>query len=116
MGSNPIPSAKESELSESFLARAFWRGDFTEADDLASLHENVRDAVRSHFGEVSRRSVYGFVRARCGSSEIPATSGEFMCSDFSASSVARHETPSCSGHLFEDVGGFRSPDERLGML
>jgi hypothetical protein len=34
-----------------FLARALGEAIFTEADDLASLHENVRDAVRCHFDE-----------------------------------------------------------------
>lgn len=34
-----------------FLARALGEAIFTEADDHASLHENVRDAVRCHFDE-----------------------------------------------------------------
>ncbi len=34
-----------------FLARALGAAIFTEAHDLASLHENVRDAVRCHFDE-----------------------------------------------------------------
>ena len=34
-----------------FLACALCEAMFTEADDLSSLHENVRDAVRCHFDE-----------------------------------------------------------------
>ena len=34
-----------------FTARAFGADIFTEADDLASLHTNVRDAVRCHFDD-----------------------------------------------------------------
>lgn len=34
-----------------FTARAFGVDIFTEADDTASLHANVRDAVRCHFDE-----------------------------------------------------------------
>ena len=34
-----------------FTARAFAADIFTEADDLASLHTNVRDAVRCHFDD-----------------------------------------------------------------
>ncbi len=32
-----------------FTARALGASIFTEADDLASLHANVRDAVRCHY-------------------------------------------------------------------
>jgi hypothetical protein len=32
-----------------FTARAVGHAIFTEADDVRSLHENVRDAVRCHF-------------------------------------------------------------------
>ena len=32
-----------------FTARALGASIFTEADDMASLHVNVRDAVRCHF-------------------------------------------------------------------
>ena len=32
-----------------FTARALGESNFTEADDLTSLHDNVRDAVRRHF-------------------------------------------------------------------
>ena len=34
-----------------YLAHALGQSIFTEADDLASLHEQVRDAVRCHFDE-----------------------------------------------------------------
>jgi hypothetical protein len=34
-----------------YTARAVDASIFTEADDLASLHESVRDAVRCHFDE-----------------------------------------------------------------
>lgn len=34
-----------------FLARAVSAGIFTEADDLPSLHKQVRDAVRCHFDD-----------------------------------------------------------------
>lgn len=34
-----------------YTARALGESIFTEADDLASLHEQVRDALRCHFEE-----------------------------------------------------------------
>jgi hypothetical protein len=34
-----------------YMARAVGESIFTEADDLAGLHEQVRDAVRCHFDE-----------------------------------------------------------------
>jgi hypothetical protein len=34
-----------------FVARALGDAIFTEADDLESLHTNIRDAVRCHFDE-----------------------------------------------------------------
>lgn len=34
-----------------YIARALGESIFTEADDLPSLHEMVRDAVRCHFEE-----------------------------------------------------------------
>lgn len=34
-----------------FTARALGESIFTEADDMESLHEQVRDAVRCHFDE-----------------------------------------------------------------
>jgi hypothetical protein len=40
-----------------YCARAVGEDIFTEADDLPSLHEQVRDAVRCHFDEDARPSV-----------------------------------------------------------
>ncbi len=40
-----------------FLARALGPAIFTEADDLAALHENVRDAVACHFDEADAPKV-----------------------------------------------------------
>lgn len=40
-----------------FIARAVGADIFTEADDLAHLHAQVRDAVRCHFGEGQRPSL-----------------------------------------------------------
>jgi len=37
-----------------YTARALEQSIFTEADDLASLHKQVRDAVRCHFAEAER--------------------------------------------------------------
>lgn len=37
-----------------YTARAFGASIFTEGDDVASLEENVRDAVRCHFDEAER--------------------------------------------------------------
>jgi dephospho-CoA kinase len=37
-----------------YTARALGESIFTEADDLASLKENVREAVRCHFDEATR--------------------------------------------------------------
>lgn len=34
-----------------FLARAMGQSIFTEADDIESLHRQIRDAVRCHFDE-----------------------------------------------------------------
>lgn len=34
-----------------FLARAMGQSIFTEADDIESLHQQIRDAVRCHFDE-----------------------------------------------------------------
>jgi hypothetical protein len=34
-----------------YIARALGESIFTEADDLESLHQQVRDAVRCHFDE-----------------------------------------------------------------
>lgn len=40
-----------------YTAQALGESIFTEADDLASLHESVRDAVRCHFEEQDRPKV-----------------------------------------------------------
>jgi len=34
-----------------YIARAVGESIFTEADDFAALEENIRDAVRCHFGD-----------------------------------------------------------------
>ena len=40
-----------------FTARALDASIFTEADDLADLHKQVRDAVRCHFEEAERPKI-----------------------------------------------------------
>jgi hypothetical protein len=40
-----------------FVARAVGADIFTEADDLANLHAQVRDAVRCHFDETEKPSL-----------------------------------------------------------
>ncbi|HEX2688453.1 MAG TPA: hypothetical protein VHN14_17605 [Kofleriaceae bacterium] len=40
-----------------FTARALGPSIFTEADDLAALHDRVRDSVRCHFDEGQRPKV-----------------------------------------------------------
>jgi hypothetical protein len=40
-----------------FTARALGQAIFTEADDLASLREQIRDAVRCHFDEGQKPAV-----------------------------------------------------------
>lgn len=40
-----------------YTARALGESIFTEADDMESLHEQVRDAVRCHFDEGKRPGV-----------------------------------------------------------
>jgi hypothetical protein len=47
-----------------YTARALGQSIFTEADDVDSLRENVRDAVRCHFeeGDVPRMIRLHFVR------------------------------------------------------
>jgi hypothetical protein len=40
-----------------YTARALGESIFTESDDLAGLHEQVRDAVRCHFEEGQRPKV-----------------------------------------------------------
>ena len=41
----------EPALEGGFIARAFGVDIFTEADDLASLHANAREAVKCHFDD-----------------------------------------------------------------
>ncbi len=41
----------EPTLDGGFTARAFGVDIFTEADDLADLHANVRDALKCHFAD-----------------------------------------------------------------
>ena len=40
-----------------YAARALEASIFTEADDMASLHEQLRDAVRCHFDEAERPKI-----------------------------------------------------------
>jgi hypothetical protein len=40
-----------------YIARALGESIFTESDDLESLHERVRDAVRCHFDEDKTPSI-----------------------------------------------------------
>ena len=40
-----------------YMARALGVSIFTEADSLPALHEQVRDAVRCHFGDGERPTV-----------------------------------------------------------
>jgi hypothetical protein len=40
-----------------FIARALGQAIFTEADDLSSLREQIRDAVRCHFEEGQKPAV-----------------------------------------------------------
>lgn len=40
-------------LEGGYEARALGESIYTEADDIESLHRNVRDAVRCHFDEAS---------------------------------------------------------------
>ena len=48
---NEIIFVVEEALEGGFAARALGESIFTEADDMGSLHEQVRDAVRCHFDE-----------------------------------------------------------------
>ncbi|HEY8020333.1 MAG TPA: 2-oxoisovalerate dehydrogenase [Thermoanaerobaculia bacterium] len=40
-----------------YVTRALGEAIFTQAEDLASLHKKIRDAVRSHFDEGTEPSV-----------------------------------------------------------
>ncbi len=46
---NEIIFLVEDAAEGGYTARAFGASIFTEADDMAALHSNVRDAVRCHF-------------------------------------------------------------------
>ncbi len=48
---NEILFLVETAPEGGYTARALGESIFTEADDIASLHEQVRDAVRCHFEE-----------------------------------------------------------------
>lgn len=48
---NEILFMVEDALEGGFVARALEPSIFTEADDIASLHQQVRDAVHCHFDE-----------------------------------------------------------------
>ena len=45
----------EEDPDGGYTARALGEAIFTQADDMAALRENVRDAVRCHFDDESRR-------------------------------------------------------------
>ena len=47
--SNGIIFLVEEALEGGYIARALGESIFTEADDLASLHQQVHDAVHCHF-------------------------------------------------------------------
>ena len=51
---NEIIFSIEEAPEGGYTARALGHSLFTEADDLKSLHENVKDAVRCHFEEQER--------------------------------------------------------------
>ena len=40
-----------------YFARALGESIFTEADDIQSLHHNVREAVRCHYGEEEKPKI-----------------------------------------------------------
>ena len=48
---NEIIFVVEEAAEGGYIARALGQSIFTEADDLASLHEQVRDAIHCHFDE-----------------------------------------------------------------
>ena len=48
---NEIIFVVEGAAEGGYIARALGQSIFTEAGDLPSLHEQVRDAVRCHFDE-----------------------------------------------------------------
>jgi len=48
---NELIFVVETALEGGFIARALGESIFTEADDLISLREQIRDAVRCHFSD-----------------------------------------------------------------
>ncbi len=54
---NEIIFVVEQAPEGGYVARALGQSIFTEADDLVSLHDAVRDAVRCHFDEGQRPAV-----------------------------------------------------------
>lgn len=61
---NEITFLIEESADGGYLARAVGQSIFTEADDLTSLHSQIRDAVRCHFeqGRGPERIRLQFVR------------------------------------------------------
>jgi hypothetical protein len=61
---NEIIFVVEDAPEGGYTARALGQSIFTEADDISSLHEQVRDAVRCHFdqGQAPRIIRLHFVR------------------------------------------------------
>jgi hypothetical protein len=57
MGATEVIFLVEESPEGGYEARALGHAIFTEADDLASLREQVRDAVRCHFDEAERPAV-----------------------------------------------------------
>ena len=60
----------ESSPETGYSAKAFGVDIFTEADDLAGLHANVRDAVRCHFADDQIPSSFSSSPRRRGSSGV----------------------------------------------
>jgi hypothetical protein len=54
---NEIIFLVEESAEGGYVARALGVSIFTEADDLAMLHEHIRDAVRCHFDDAERPRV-----------------------------------------------------------
>ncbi|MES2115892.1 MAG: 2-oxoisovalerate dehydrogenase [Pseudomonadota bacterium] len=61
---NEITFLIEEATDGGYIARAVGHSIFTEADDLTSLHSQIRDAVRCHFeqGQGPQRIRLQFVR------------------------------------------------------
>lgn len=57
MGATEVIFLVEESPEGGYEARALGHAIFTEADDLASLREQVRDAVRCQFDEAERPAV-----------------------------------------------------------